>query len=214
MVRTVVGGFLQHCATYRTKDGIVTEEGSDKGSGWHNYTLLYHFLFHSRRHNITNVFEVGLGTNFIDTPSNMGSHPPRAPGPMRSRPSLPRSPADACSAAFFARWSICRPRSTDTSASTTKNPNPSFGPPTQPHHREDQARAPNVAVDLPRFRGEMRAWDQALWLYVMLSSGSWHSLVRPPAEPFFRPDPRTDAAAARSGGQGRPLAAAARRACP
>ena len=34
-------------------------------------------------------------------------------------------------------------------------------------------------VDLPRFRGEMRAWDQALWLYVMLSSGSWHSLVRP-----------------------------------
>src|SRR5215470_12803120 len=35
-------------------------------------------------------------------------------------------------------------------------------------------------VDLPRFRGEMRAWDQALWLYVMLSSGSWHSLVRPP----------------------------------
>src|SRR5215471_12618469 len=35
-----------------------------------------------------------------------------------------------------------------------------------------------------------------------------------PAEPFFRPDPRTDAAAARSGGQGRPLPAAARRACP
>ena len=35
------------------------------------------------------------------------------------------------------------------------------------------------ALDLPRFRGEMRAWDQALRLYVMLSSGSWHSLVRP-----------------------------------
>jgi hypothetical protein len=32
----------------------------------------------------------------------------------------------------------------------------------------------------------MRAWDQALWLYIMLSSGSWYSLVRPPAEPFFR----------------------------
>jgi hypothetical protein len=28
-----------------------------------------------------------------------------------------------------------------------------------------------VALDLPRFRGEMRAWDQALWLYVMLSFG-------------------------------------------
>jgi hypothetical protein len=24
---------------------IMTEEMSDKGSGWHNYTLLYHFLF-------------------------------------------------------------------------------------------------------------------------------------------------------------------------
>ena len=26
-------------------------------------------------------------------------------------------------------------------------------------------------LDLPRFRGEMRAWDQALWLYVMLPPG-------------------------------------------
>jgi hypothetical protein len=32
-----------------------------------------------------------------------------------------------------------------------------------------QAACPRL--DLPRFRGEMRAWDQALWLYVMLSSG-------------------------------------------
>jgi hypothetical protein len=69
-------------------------------------------------------------------------------------------------------------------------------------------------MDLPRFRGEMRAWDQVLWLYVMLCSGSWHSLVRPPAEAFFRLDPRSDAAAARSGGQGRPLPAATRRAFP
>ena len=27
---------------------IMTKEGSDKGSGWHNYTLLYHFLFRHR----------------------------------------------------------------------------------------------------------------------------------------------------------------------
>ena|SRR5215472_10187130 len=87
-----------------------------------------------------------------------------------------------------------------------KSPGPSFS------IRKSVART--AILDLPRFRGEMRAWDQALWLYVMLSSGSWHSLVRPPAEPFFRPDPCTDAAAARSGGQGRPLSAAARRACP
>jgi hypothetical protein len=43
---------------------------------------------------------------------------------------------------------------------------------------------------------------------------SRHSLVRPLAEPFFRPDPHDDAAAAHSGGQGRPLLGAARRACP
>jgi len=69
-------------------------------------------------------------------------------------------------------------------------------------------------LDLPRFRGEMRAWDQALWLCVMLSSGFVAFFSSTPAELFFRPDPRTDGAAARSGGQGRPLAAAARRACP
>ena len=33
---------------------------------------------------------------------------------------------------------------------------------------------------------------------------SSHSLVWPPAEPFFRPDPHDGAAVARSGGQGRP----------
>ncbi len=35
-----------------------------------------------------------------------------------------------------------------------------------------------------------------------------HSLVRPPAEPFFRPDPHPGAAAARSTGQGSPKATA------
>jgi hypothetical protein len=40
-----------------------------------------------------------------------------------------------------------------------------------------------------------------------------YSFVRPPAEPFFRPDPHDDAAGARSGRQGRP-SWAARRACP
>jgi formylglycine-generating enzyme required for sulfatase activity len=41
-----------------------------------------------------------------------------------------------------------------------------------------------------------------------------HSFVRPPAVPFFRPDPHADAAVVRSGGQGRPHLGAARRACP
>jgi len=75
-------------------------------------------------------------------------------------------------------------------------------------------RKTSANMDLPRFRGEMRAWDQAPGFTSCCPPVSWDSLVRPPAEPFFRPDPRTDAAAARSGGQGRPLPAAARRACP
>jgi hypothetical protein len=51
------------------------------------------------------------------------------------------------------------------------------------------------------FRGEVRAWDQALWLYVILPSGFVAFFGSAPAEPFFRPDPRTDTAAARSGGR-------------
>ena len=51
---------------------IMKDEGSDKGAGWHNYTLLYHLLFQSRREKIFNVFEMGIGTNFTDVPFNMG----------------------------------------------------------------------------------------------------------------------------------------------
>lgn len=51
---------------------IMTACHSDKGSG-HNYTMLYHFLFHHRRSEIQNVFELGIGTNFMDVPSSMGS---------------------------------------------------------------------------------------------------------------------------------------------
>jgi hypothetical protein len=56
--------------------------------------------------------------------------PPPDPGTMRSTLSSPHSPAGDCNAASFARSSTRRPRSTGTSASTTANPNPSFGPPT------------------------------------------------------------------------------------
>src|SRR6202030_4202635 len=41
------------------------------------------------------------------------------------------------------------------------------------HPQTAKGDAPRLAIvelDLPRFRGEMRAWDQALWVYVMLSS--------------------------------------------
>jgi hypothetical protein len=56
---------------------------------------------------------------------------------------------------------------------------------------------------LPRFRGELWAWDQGIWSEgILLSCG--HSFVRPPAEPFFYPGRHEGAAVARSGGQGRP----------
>src|SRR6516164_7249663 len=57
------------------------------------------------------------------------SRPPHAPGPMRSRPSSPRSPAGACNAASSIRWSTSRPRSTGTSGNTTANPDPLSGSP-------------------------------------------------------------------------------------
>ena len=57
---------------------IMTRFKSDKGSGWHNYTLLYDFLFRHRRFEVEHVFELGLGTNFTDVPSNCG--PNASPG--------------------------------------------------------------------------------------------------------------------------------------
>ncbi len=39
---------------------IMSQWKSDKGSGWHNYTLLYDFLFRHRRFEVERVFEVGI----------------------------------------------------------------------------------------------------------------------------------------------------------
>ena len=38
----------------------MKNEGSDKGLGWHNYTLLYDFLLTDRREGIRNILEVGI----------------------------------------------------------------------------------------------------------------------------------------------------------
>jgi hypothetical protein len=51
---------------------IMKRHGSDKGLGWHNYTTIYHELFSGKRHDSINLFELGLGTNNISIPSNMG----------------------------------------------------------------------------------------------------------------------------------------------
>ena len=55
---------------------IMEKYGSDKGSattyGRHNYTKYYYGLFKLLRYNNLRIFELGLGTNNINIPSNMG----------------------------------------------------------------------------------------------------------------------------------------------
>lgn len=51
--------------------GIMNQCGSDKASA-HNYTTLYSKLFAPYIDLECNVFELGLGTNYLDMPSNMG----------------------------------------------------------------------------------------------------------------------------------------------
>jgi SAM-dependent methyltransferase len=57
---------------------IMEKHGSDKGSltmrNRHNYTTLYYELLKSWRLRELRVFELGLGTNFTDVKSNMGSN--------------------------------------------------------------------------------------------------------------------------------------------
>jgi len=53
---------------------LMAGYGSDKGIGWHTYTPFYQALFLPRRETLTSLFELGLGTNNEDTPSNMGAH--------------------------------------------------------------------------------------------------------------------------------------------
>jgi SAM-dependent methyltransferase len=50
---------------------VMTKHGSDKGR-LHNYTTVYSALFKDRYDEHLRVFELGLGTNNPDAPSNMG----------------------------------------------------------------------------------------------------------------------------------------------
>lgn len=52
---------------------IMTDFGSDKGRGHHNYTIYYDKLFNGIKEENLNIFELGLGTNYLDVPSSMGS---------------------------------------------------------------------------------------------------------------------------------------------
>lgn len=56
---------------------IMVRYGSDKspakgGWNWHNYTQVYYNLFKEITNQSLNVFELGLGTNNVNIPSNMG----------------------------------------------------------------------------------------------------------------------------------------------
>lgn len=50
---------------------IFNKYGSDKGN-YHNYSTFYNYIFSDIKDEILNIFEVGLGTNNIEVPSNMG----------------------------------------------------------------------------------------------------------------------------------------------
>ena len=50
---------------------IMNRHGSDKGSGHHNYTRLYHQLFQSKRNLPINILEIGIGSINPNVPSNM-----------------------------------------------------------------------------------------------------------------------------------------------
>jgi SAM-dependent methyltransferase len=56
---------------------IMGKYGSDKGcinitQSWHNYTTAYYSLFNKLRDKPLRIFELGLGTNNLNIPSNMG----------------------------------------------------------------------------------------------------------------------------------------------
>lgn len=62
-------GFLQPTELCQ----IMSSHGSDKGDGFHNYTVAYDWLFSRFRNENLAVFELGLGTNKVGAPSSMGA---------------------------------------------------------------------------------------------------------------------------------------------
>lgn len=56
---------------------IMEKNKSDKGSfdienSWHNYTVVYNYLFDNIKNKHLDIFELGLGTNNPNIPSSMG----------------------------------------------------------------------------------------------------------------------------------------------
>jgi hypothetical protein len=57
---------------------LMTRHGSDKGNGWHNYTVFYEVLFGGWRGRVGRLFELGIGSSDPAIPCNMG--PDAVPG--------------------------------------------------------------------------------------------------------------------------------------
>lgn len=58
---------------------IMGRNGSDKGhqdiiKSWHNYTIFYYNIFKNIQFDSLRIFELGIGTNNTNIPSNMGKH--------------------------------------------------------------------------------------------------------------------------------------------
>lgn len=68
---TKIFGYFQ---THPTRlCNILKFNGSDKALGWHNYSPIYNFIFSHYVGRKPAIFEVGMGTNFLDIPSSMGA---------------------------------------------------------------------------------------------------------------------------------------------
>lgn len=59
---------------------IMNKHGSDKGSGHHNYTKLYHEMFKDIRSKPLNILEIGIGSINKDIHSNMAGDRYYKPG--------------------------------------------------------------------------------------------------------------------------------------
>jgi len=68
--------YLSNGQTNQELKKLMDLYGSDKGgaNNHHNFAQYYSKIFHSKKNQIKNFLEIGLGTNNIKVPSNMGEN--------------------------------------------------------------------------------------------------------------------------------------------
>ena len=66
--------YLSNGKTNQKLKDLLDFYGSDKGgkNNHHNYTHFYSQIFYNKKEKIKNFLEIGLGTNNVEVPSNMG----------------------------------------------------------------------------------------------------------------------------------------------